>query len=61
MSAPKKPVDATIDSVAGALSYLFDWLGSERAEEEAPDVFELLGDGDGDDDDDVIETEGEDA
>lgn len=61
MSAPKKPLETTIDSVGTALGFLFDWLGSdERDPDTDPDVLELLqGDADDDDDADVIETDGE--
>lgn len=27
MSAPRKPVEATVDSVIGAVRVLYDWLG----------------------------------
>jgi hypothetical protein len=62
----KKPLDATIDSVGTALTYLFDWLGAERGDS-APDVSELLigsedddaDDEDEDEDEGVIDTEGE--
>jgi hypothetical protein len=52
-------VSATIDSVGGALSLLFDWLGSDN-EEPVPDVFELLGEPEPEEPEpDVVDAEGE--
>lgn len=62
MSAPKKPIGATIDTVGTALGYLFDWLGGTN-DNATPDILDLFSDArerDGENPE-VIDTEGEDA
>jgi hypothetical protein len=34
MSAPRKPIEATIDTVTGAISMLYDWLGGPDPKQE---------------------------